>query len=223
MSRPTSLSLAPRTDGSVSRDVQLRCKRAFDMAAAAVLLFVMLPLLAGIALLVRFSDGGSVFFRQTRVGLGGRQFTCLKFRSMVPDAETALEEHLARNPKAREEWARSQKLADDPRITRIGAFLRKTSLDELPQLYNVLVGDMSLVGPRPILQVETARYHEHLQSYLSVRPGLTGLWQISGRSDCSYSERVALDVRYVREWRLLLDLLILARTIPAVWNQRGSC
>jgi exopolysaccharide production protein ExoY len=223
MSRPTSLSFAPRTTGSAGRGIQLRCKRVFDMTVAALMLFVLFPLMLGIALVVRFSDGGSVLFRQTRVGWGGRHFTCLKFRSMVPDAQATLEEHLARNAKAREEWERSQKLSDDPRITAIGAFLRKTSLDELPQLYNVLVGDMSLVGPRPILQSETARYREHLQSYLSVRPGVTGLWQVSGRSDCSYPERVALDVRYVREWRLLLDFLILVRTIPAVLNQRGSC
>jgi Undecaprenyl-phosphate galactose phosphotransferase WbaP len=207
---------------ATARRAQRTLKRAFDITAAALLLFILLPLMAGLALLVRLSDGGPALFQHNRIGLGGRPFRCLKFRSMVPNAEAVLKEHLARNSKAREEWEAAQKLSHDPRITPLGRFLRKTSLDELPQLFNVLMGDMSLVGPRPIVPDEAARYRDQLRSYIAVRPGITGLWQVSGRSECTYPERVALDVLYVRKWSLLLDVVILARTVPAVLAQRGS-
>jgi exopolysaccharide production protein ExoY len=177
----------------------------------------------GITLLIGLSDGGPPLFRHSRVGLGGRHFGCLKFRIMVPNAAAVLDEHLARNPEAREEWEATRKLTNDPRVTRLGRFLRKTSLDELPQLVNVLLGDMSLVGPRPILPSETARYEDQLRSCLTLRPGITGLWQVSGHSDCTDRERVTLDVQYVRKWNLMLDIVILARTIPAVLKQQGSC
>jgi exopolysaccharide production protein ExoY len=175
-----------------------------------------------IYLLIRLSEGGPVLFKQQRVGLGGRMFGCYKFRSMLPNAEAALHDYLERHPEAKYEWETNHKLVKDPRVTALGQFLRKTSLDELPQLWNVVVGDMSIVGPRPIVPAEMSRYGSVLAHYCSVRPGLTGLWQVSGRSDCTYPERVALDARYVEEWTLKQDLLILIRTIPALAKQRGS-
>ncbi len=152
----------------------------------------------------------------------GRPFACLKFRTMVVDADAVLEAHLSTHAGARAEWAHTQKLVDDPRVTCLGRFLRASSLDELPQLINVLRGEMSLVGPRPIVTSEIGRYGAHFENCFSVPPGITGLWQVSGRNDCSYAERVALDAKYAEEWSLLGDLAILARTIPAVLLQKGS-
>lgn len=203
--------------------VERATKRCIDVSVALIAVLALAPLLLCLCLLVRWSDGGPALFRQTRIGKGGRTFGCLKFRSMVIDADEALRDHLSRSPDAAREWTESQKLALDPRITPLGRFLRKSSLDELPQLFNVLSGDMSLVGPRPIVQAECARYGENLQDYLSVRPGITGLWQVTGRSNCSYAERVALDVAYARQWRLSTDVVIVIRTVPAVLGQRGSC
>lgn len=198
-------------------------KRIVDLVVSFLVLLLAAPGMILIALLIKVTDPGPVLFKQVRVGLNGRQFRCLKFRTMAVDADRIFADHLQRNPAAREEWEQKQKLADDPRVTRLGRWLRRTSLDELPQIFNVLAGDMSLVGPRPILAAEMARYGDKLGLYLSVRPGLTGLWQVSGRSQCSYPERVELDARYVIEWRLTTDLLILLRTVPAVVRQRGSC
>ncbi len=157
-----------------------------------------------------------------RLGRDGRAFGCLKFRSMVADGEAVLTAHLAADAQARAEWAATHKLTNDPRITPIGQVLRKTSLDELPQLWNVLRGEMSLVGPRPIVQAEVARYGRAFQTCFAVPPGVTGLWQVSGRSDTSYAERVALDLDYASRWSLRRDIAILLRTIPAVLAQRGS-
>jgi exopolysaccharide production protein ExoY len=214
--------IADQNELSRDRSVGLVCKRFMDVVGAVVLIFALAPLFLAICVVLTFCEGGPILFRQTRIGRGGRPFSCYKFRSMVLNAEAVLEKHLALNPNARREWAATQKLAEDPRITWIGCFLRKSSLDELPQLYNVLLGDMSFVGPRPIVPQESSRYQDNLSFYLSLRPGLTGLWQISGRSKCSYPERVALDVQYVREWSLSKDCVILLRTIPAVLSQRGS-
>jgi len=157
-----------------------------------------------------------------RLGRDGRSFGCLKFRSMVTDGEAVLAAHLAADPRARAEWAATHKLSNDPRITAIGQVLRKTSLDELPQLWNVLRGEMSLVGPRPIVPAEVARYGRAFQTCFAVPPGVTGLWQVSGRSDTSYAERVALDLDYASRWSLRRDIAIMLRTIPAVLAQRGS-
>lgn len=201
---------------------QFVAKRGLDVSVAAVALMLLLPLLMVIAILIARADRGPVLFKQKRVGRDGKLFYCLKFRSMVLDAEAALAQHLSANAQARREWQETQKLVADPRITPLGRFLRRTSLDELPQLWNVLLGDMSLVGPRPIIQAEMARYGSDLVHYLAVRPGLTGLWQVSGRSTCSYSERVALDVRYVCEWSFWKDVKIIVRTVPEVLKQRGS-
>jgi lipopolysaccharide/colanic/teichoic acid biosynthesis glycosyltransferase len=141
---------------------------------------------------------------------------------MIPDADLALQRHLAKDVDARFEWETSQKLRCDPRVTKLGRLLRRSSLDELPQLFNVLLGDMSLVGPRPIVAGEMHRYGEKICFYMSVLPGITGLWQVSGRNDCTYAERVAFDVRYVKEWRLRQDITILVKTLPAVFRRRGS-
>ncbi|MBB3881255.1 sugar transferase [Acetobacter oeni] len=196
-------------------------KTILDVTSAALLIFVTFPVFAIIWLLVRH-DGGPGFYKHRRIGQHGVPFSCLKFRTMLSNSDQVLAEHLASNPEAAREWLASRKLTRDPRVTRIGKFLRRTSLDELPQLLNVLCAEMSLVGPRPVVQEELRYYGQNLYYYETVRPGITGLWQISGRSDTSYDDRVALDTRYVREWSLWLDLVILVRTLPAVLSQRGA-
>ncbi len=193
-------------------------KRATDLGLTSVGLVVIAPVLAVIALAVKMSDGGPVIFRQTRVGLDGTTFTMLKFRSMHIDAESKLAELRAQNPNI----GMLFKLESDPRITRVGKFLRKYSLDELPQLFNVLRGQMSLVGPRPPLQSEVDVYEDHARRRLLVTPGLTGLWQVSGRSLLSWEETVRLDLRYVENWTLTLDLLIMWKTFFAVLAKRGA-
>jgi lipopolysaccharide/colanic/teichoic acid biosynthesis glycosyltransferase len=202
---------------------QRRAKRVLDVTAAGALLVLILPVMLGIAVALRLS-GGPAMFGQMRVGQGGTPFRCLKFRSMVPDAEARLAEHLRDNPAAAAEWAERRKLRNDPRVTRFGAFLRATSLDELPQLLNVLRGEMSLVGPRPVVAAELEAHYgpAGTAAYIACRPGVTGLWQVSGRSDTSYAKRVALDMRYVRHWSLALDLRILLATVPAVLRRRGA-
>ncbi len=198
-------------------------KRGFDLVAASALLILLLPVLPLIALAV-WLDGGPALYRHARVGFGGRAFGCLKYRTMVPDADQRLAAHLATDRQAAEEWAARRKLSRDPRVTRVGAVLRATSLDELPQLINVLSGSMSLVGPRPVVADELAEHYDRdgCAAYLSSRPGITGLWQVSGRSGTSYSARVEFDRAYARTWSLWLDLKILLRTIPAVLARRGA-
>ena len=186
-------------------------------------LLVLAPLMALVALAVRLGSPGPVLFAHTRVGRGGRDFACLKFRTMVVDADERLRLLLASDPLARAQWQRDHKLRNDPRITRIGNFLRRSSLDELPQLFNVLGGSMSLVGPRPIVAGEVGRYGNRFVDYCRVRPGITGLWQVNGRSNTSYRQRVAMDVLYVRRRSLVLNGMIIAKTLPAVMLQRGSC
>ncbi|WP_114189426.1 sugar transferase [Microvirga aerophila] len=218
-------TLPPVESGQVlsTQTLSLVAKRFIDILGAVMGLVALAPLLLIIACILKLTDRGPIFFRQVRVGRGGQRFSCLKFRTMIVNADQVLQEHLKNDMAARREWEHSQKLRDDPRITWLGRFLRRTSLDELPQLVNIIVGEMSLVGPRPIIPAEMSRYGHRLDYYLSMRPGLTGLWQVSGRNDCSYNERVELDARYVREWRLFQDFAILIRTIPAVIKQRGSC
>ncbi len=208
---------------SRSRQLILRAaKRALDLILSSVALLVASPLFLVIALAIRFDDQGPVIFRQERIGREGRVFVCLKFRSMIQDAETQLEAWAQTNPERFAAYWVNVKLKDDPRVTRVGKLLRKTSLDELPQLFNVLRGDMSLVGPRPISPGERDRYGPALASYVQVRPGLTGLWQVSGRSDCSFEERVKLDVQYVRTESLRLYFWILWETVPAVLQRKGA-
>ena len=197
-------------------------KRAFDVTAACAILFFALPATFFIAILMLSSDRGPILFSHERIGLNGKRFRCLKFRSMVVDSQEALRRHLELFPRARAEWEATQKLRDDPRITPLGRFLRITSLDELPQLINVIRGDMSLVGPRPIVQDEVVRYADQIEHYSAVRPGITGLWQVSGRSDCDYDQRVQLDTLYVRQWSFIGDLVILVKTIKVVVLRTGS-
>ena len=197
-------------------------KRALDIIGAGLGLVLLSPFFLVVALLVR-ADGGPAFFAHQRVGRGGKLFGCLKFRSMVVESQARLEALLASNPAARAEWEATRKLKNDPRITRIGRFLRSTSLDELPQLINVLRGEMSLVGPRPVQEAEIDRYYgASAAHYMAVRPGITGLWQVSGRSETSYESRVALDVSYVSRPSMLADLSILLRTPVAVLSRRGA-
>lgn len=197
-------------------------KRLMDFTLALAALVFIFPLLAFIAILIKIKDPGPIFFAQTRIGRNGREFKCLKFRTMVVDAQQRLDALLASDPVAAKEWRTSQKISNDPRITPLGAFLRRSSLDELPQLINILKGEMSIVGPRPIQWNEAVRYGDKFDFYLSTRPGLTGLWQISGRSDTSYGERVNLDVSYVRDWSVLGDIKIIAMTVPAVLFSKGA-
>jgi Undecaprenyl-phosphate galactose phosphotransferase WbaP len=201
--------------------IRLRIKRTCEIALAVAMLIALLPLFVIFALIIRL-DGGPTFYGQVRVGRGGRPFRCLKFRSMVHHADRVLADLLERDPAAAEEWTRDFKLKNDPRITKLGRFLRSSSLDELPQLLNVLRGDMSFVGPRPIVEAEIERYREEIDLYYLVRPGITGLWQISGRSDVTYEERVAFDARYVLNWSIRFDLVIMLRTLPAVLRKSGA-
>lgn len=217
-----SIGVAPRMPAeTVSATLRSAGKRAFDVIAAAVLLILAAPLLAVVALLVSM-DGGPAFFRHRRVGRGGALFGCWKFRTMILDAEPCLEEYFSHHPHALDEWRREQKLAFDPRVTPIGKFLRRSSLDELPQLLNVLAGEMSLVGPRPVTVDELRHYGNTAQLYMSARPGITGLWQVSGRNDVGYAQRVALDQHYIERGGALLDLVILYRTIGVVFSRRGA-
>ena len=199
-----------------------RSQRMFDIAAASVLLVFFAPFILIVTLCVMASDRRQILFAHTRIGLGGRTFKCLKFRTMCLDAETRLKKHLAENPEAQKEWDSCQKLTHDPRLTPIGAVLRKTSLDELPQLWNVLVGEMSMVGPRPIVADEAKHYGTNYAAYKSVRPGLTGAWQVSGRSETTYVERVALDVEYVENRSLWLDFVICLKTVRVVLIGKGA-
>ena len=197
-------------------------KRAFDLVAASILVLLLSPLLLLLAWRIRRDDGGSVFFVQERVGRDGQPFPCYKFRSMVMDAESRLQEYLAAHPGVREEYQRNFKLRDDPRVTRVGRFLRRTSLDELPQLFNVLRGEMSLVGPRPLLDRELQCYGNGFALYRQVRPGITGLWQTSGRSETTFAERASLDAWYVKNWSLWYDIVILLRTVKVVLRRDGA-
>lgn len=197
-------------------------KRALDLTAAILAGAALAPVLGLLAVTVAVTDRGAPFFTHRRIGWDGREFRCVKFRTMARDADAALAKLLAEDPEAAREWAETRKLKNDPRVTKVGAVLRKTSLDELPQLWNVIRGDMSLVGPRPVVQEELDRYGERRTEYVAVRPGVTGVWQIRGRSDTSFARRVRYDAHYARNWRLERDLAIIAQTVPAVLRARGS-
>ncbi|MFW5750119.1 MAG: undecaprenyl-phosphate galactose phosphotransferase WbaP [Planctomycetota bacterium] len=197
-------------------------KRVTDLAMTILVTAFSVPLMLIIATLIKLSSRGPVLYRQERIGRNGQRFRAWKFRSMVRDADAVLERYLSEHPELRSEWERDQKLRDDPRVTWIGRWLRRTSLDELPQLWNVFRGEMSLVGPRPIVTDEVARYGEAFRLFTRVRPGVTGLWQISGRNDLDYDQRVALDTYYVRNWSPWLDLYILARTVKVVLVGKGA-
>ena len=206
---------------NLARPLSRLVKLLFDHIVAGLLLIALTPLFLTIALLV-CADGGPVFFAHRRIGANGKPFNCLKFRTMSVDADQILERVLQSDPAASAEWAAARKLQNDPRITAVGRVLRKCSLDELPQLLNVLRGEMSLVGPRPIVEDEITRYAEHIDHYYEAKPGITGLWQVSGRSRSSYDRRVQLDVWYVKNWTLWHDITILLKTIPAVLRKDGA-
>lgn len=193
-------------------------KRSLDIMIASTALLFLLPMIVFVTALILITMGRPVFFSQERVGFRGQKFNCMKFRSMVKDAPRVLEAYLAANPQARLEWAQTQKLRHDPRVTWLGRILRKSSLDELPQLFNILRGEMSCIGPRPVLPTELERYGRHGAIYKNARPGLTGLWQVSGRSKTSYSERIRLDRIYVRRWSLAFDIRIMLRTVPVLFK-----
>jgi Undecaprenyl-phosphate galactose phosphotransferase WbaP len=196
-------------------------KRGFDVAIGLALIVALSPFLVLLALLVK-RDGGPAVFGHVRVGLNGRRFRCLKFRSMVINADQVLKQLIETDPQARAEWEREFKLKNDVRVTPVGRFLRRTSLDELPQLWNVVRGDMSLVGPRPVIDQELARYGADVDYYLMAKPGMTGLWQVSGRSNTDYATRVSLDVAYVKNWSLARDVTILFKTFKVVVQGSGA-
>lgn len=198
-------------------------KRALDLMVAIPATIFFLPLLVLLGLLVKIQDGGPVLFVQPRVGRHGRLFPCFKFRSMVVRAEEKMQALLRDDPEAAREWREKQKLTNDPRVTPVGRMLRVTSADELPQLFNVLRGDMSVVGPRPILPNQTEEYGPALSRYCTARPGMTGLWQVSERSESAFRRRPELDQIYLRAWSLLTDLVLLVRTVDVVLRQRGAC
>lgn len=210
-----------RVQNNLARFSAKVLKRVFDMVAGGCLLVMLLPVFAFLAVMIA-RDGGAAFYGHTRIGQNGKKFKCLKFRSMVLDADNVLSALLERDPAARVEWERDFKLKNDVRITPIGRLLRKTSLDELPQLWNVLRGDMSLVGPRPVVEKEIQRYGDDAAYYLLAKPGMTGLWQVSGRNDTDYARRVFLDAWYVRNWSLWGDIAILFKTIGVVLHRDGA-
>nr|WP_240453735.1 sugar transferase [Chachezhania antarctica] len=196
-------------------------KRAADIVLCLTLLPVIAPVILMLWLFVR-RDGGPGFFGHRRIGQNGKVFRCWKIRTMVVDAETKLRDHLAKNPAAAEEWERDRKLENDPRITKLGNFLRKSSLDELPQIWNVLRGDMSFVGPRPIVRSEMNKYGVYRNAYKTMKPGITGLWQVSGRNDISYDERIGLDLEYMQTVSFFKDLELVAKTGTAVLSRTGK-
>jgi len=198
-----------------------RVTRAIDVLVCLVALAILSPFAIVVAFAIKAQDGGPILFGHMRIGRDGKPFRCWKFRSMVVNAEQRLAALLARDPAARAEWEADHKLRNDPRITWLGNFLRKSSIDELPQLINVLRGEMSLVGPRPVVQAEALRYGRYFREYCAVRPGITGLWQVMGRNDVSYRRRVALDVAFVRSQSVSLYLTILILTVPAVFGRSG--
>jgi undecaprenyl-phosphate galactose phosphotransferase len=198
-------------------------KRTFDLVFGATMGLLSLPAAILIALAVVIQSGGPVLYSQQRVGRGGRTISVWKFRTMVVDADAVLQQVLEADPALAAEWRQHRKLRRDPRVTGIGRLLRKTSLDELPQIWNIVRGDMSLVGPRPIVEEELERYGDNASTYLCVKPGLTGLWQTSRRNDTTYDQRVKLDAEYVRTWSVAKDLQIVVNTLPAVVRGAGAC
>ena len=215
-------SSGPGRGYDAPRPVGGRAKRVLDVA----LMLVAIPLLAlvmlGVAILIKRTDKGPLLYGHRRVGFQGREFKCWKFRTMVVNGDEVLARHFEENPADYLVWQTQRKLTNDPRVTPVGRVLRKLSLDELPQLLNVLSGEMSLVGPRPVVAEELAHYGATSRFYLATRPGLTGLWQVSGRSDTTYAERVRLDRHYVSRWSLLQDIRIIAKTIPALLSSQGA-
>ena len=211
-----------RTRNNMASWLNRLYKELLDLAGALFGLLLFLPIYLLLSVLIYIDSPGPILFSHRRVGRGGREFGCYKFRTMVPDAHAKLQQFLADHPECLQEWEETFKLKDDPRITRLGRLLRKTSLDELPQFLNVLKGEMSLCGPRPIVQDEVRKYGKFIEDYYLVKPGITGLWQVSGRNDISYDDRVRIDSWYVRNWSVWLDLVILLKTVRYVLSGKGA-
>ena len=211
-----------RLKNNLARSWNRYLKTIFDFALTLLGTVAISPILIFIAIWIYKDSPGPVIFKHTRIGKNGKKFPCYKFRSMCIDAKEKLAELLENDPVAKAEWERDFKLKNDPRITKSGAFLRKTSLDELPQIFNVLKGEMSLVGPRPVIKEELERYGEYVDDYLMVKPGITGMWQVSGRSDIDYTERVLLDSWYVRNWSVWIDIVMLVKTFKVVLLRKGA-
>ncbi|WP_337384501.1 exopolysaccharide biosynthesis polyprenyl glycosylphosphotransferase, partial [Acidaminococcus timonensis] len=207
---------------NLARPYNRMCKRLFDLVLTLVGVVLLSPVFLVLAILIKLDSRGPVIFAHQRIGKDGKLFPCLKFRTMCVDADRKLKEYLAANPEARKEWEAEFKLKDDPRVTRVGKVLRRTSLDELPQLFNVLSGQMSLVGPRPIVTAEIPKYGPYIKDFYMVRPGITGMWQVNGRSDTTYEERVQMDSWYVRNWGVWLDIMLLWRTFGVVLSHKGA-
>jgi Undecaprenyl-phosphate galactose phosphotransferase WbaP len=221
MGRPYSRSY--RSDRLPSKNFRYRVvKRAIDITLVLAMVPVLIPILLIVAASVMFSSPGPVFYSHRRIRRNGEFFSMWKFRTMCQNSAEVLEQYLSSHPQARAEWSKSHKLKSDPRITSVGSFLRRYSLDELPQMWNVLTGQMTLVGPRPIVAAEVEKYGDCFGCYCRVKPGLTGLWQVSGRSTLTYDERVALDCEYVEHWSLRRDFVILMKTFMSVVNQDGA-
>jgi Undecaprenyl-phosphate galactose phosphotransferase WbaP len=210
------------TSNKLRMSWNLGIKRFTDLALVILGGLVLLPFLLLIALLVKLSSPGPVLFGHTRLGMNGRHFKAYKFRSMVADAESRLQALLDSDPEIKKEWEESHKIKNDPRITGIGRFLRRTSLDEIPQILNVLKGEMSLVGPRPIVDDEVVHYGDNYEQIFSIKPGLSGLWQVSGRSDTDYTERIAYDTYYLQSWSVWLDIWVLLKTVVVVLKGKGA-
>ncbi|MDG2960985.1 undecaprenyl-phosphate galactose phosphotransferase WbaP [Bisgaard Taxon 10/6] len=210
-----------RVNNNLAKRSSRFMKRTMDILGSLIIITLLSPVLLYLYFSVK-KDGGNAIYGHPRIGRNGKTFKCLKFRSMVVNSKEVLEELLAKDPEARAEWEKDFKLKNDPRITKIGAFIRKTSLDELPQLFNVLKGEMSLVGPRPIVKEELERYQEDVDYYLMAKPGMTGLWQVSGRNDVDYDTRVYFDSWYVKNWSLWNDIAILFKTVNVVLNRDGA-
>jgi len=210
-----------RVNNNLAKRTSRFLKRSFDIVGALSIITMLMPALAVLIFMVS-RDGGAPIYGHERVGLNGRKFKCLKFRSMVVNSKEVLEEVLRTDPAAREEWDKDFKLKNDPRITRVGHFIRKTSLDELPQLWNVVRGEMSLVGPRPVIEAELERYAGDVDYYFMAKPGMTGLWQVSGRNDVDYETRVYFDSWYVKNWSLWNDIAILFKTVGVVLKRDGA-
>jgi lipopolysaccharide/colanic/teichoic acid biosynthesis glycosyltransferase len=214
---------ASRSDAEPSgKHAAFPCKRIVDLVGAWIILICLLPVFALCCIAVLATSSTPIFFSHRRLGRGGKEFAVWKFRSMCKDPEQALQRYLQAHPEKREEWMRTHKLTNDPRVTSVGCFMRRFSLDELPQLWNVIKGDMSLIGPRPIVRAEIDKYGDAIGAYYAVRPGMTGLWQVSGRSDTTYAERVRLDRQYAEEWSPLMDASILLSTFRVVLTGEGA-
>jgi Undecaprenyl-phosphate galactose phosphotransferase WbaP len=207
---------------NLTKPISLLWKRCIDLLLLLISSPITIPVTVFIALIVKITSPGPIFYGHKRIGKNGREFKCWKFRSMVIDADKQLEKILAENPEMRAEWEKDRKFTNDPRVTKIGKILRKTSIDEIPQFFNILTGEMSFIGPRPVTEPELAKYGKKSDFILSVQPGLSGMWQISGRSDTGYEERVTLDSYYIQNWSVWLDIWIIIKTVYVVLRGKGA-